>query len=275
MSNPAFKSMPAFSDRTLSAQELEQIYNQPAAVKTGQVAAQSPDIPAAVIGGSAKPMTYENTVSKTAILFGILIVCAAVAWFVPVLTIPGAIAALVLGLVIVFKKQVSVPLIVLHAAAEGLFVGGISATFETQWDGIVGQAVLGTLIVFAIVLALFSTGKVRASSRMNKIVTIAIMGYAAFSLVNIVLMLTGIVTDPWGLRGVTVFGIPLGVIVGALAIFLASYSLVMDFDQVQKGVQRRLPEQYAWLAGFGLVVTLVWLYVEILRLLAILRGSNN
>ncbi|MBT1035635.1 Bax inhibitor-1/YccA family protein [Canibacter sp. lx-45] len=274
MSNPALKSMPAFSNRTLTAKELEELYNQPSAQKPVQQEPAAPQTVADVVGGSATPMTFENTIRKTAVLFGVLLLAAAVGWFVPALALPAALIGFALCCVITLKKKISVPLIVLYSVVEGLFVGGISSFFERQWDGIVPQAVLGTLVVFATVLALFCSGKVRATPRMTKIVTVAIIGYALFSLVNVVLMITGAVTDPWGLRGATIMGIPLGVLIGGVAIFLASYSLVMDFEQIKNGVASRLPEKYGWLAGFGLVVTLIWLYVEILRVIAILRGND-
>lgn len=279
MSNPALSNNPALNGKSLSADELRRIYDQPAA----QTQRPGIDTPATEVGmggqqppviqPSDKPMTYENTISKTVMLFLIVLAFGAVGWFVPVLALPAAIIGLVLGLVNAFKKEPSVPLIVLYAVFQGVFLGGISGIFEAQWSGIVSQAIIGTLAVFAVVLLLFRSGKVRTSPRANKIFLIAIVGYAAFSLVNVVLMWTGVNSDPWGMRGATIFGIPLGVLIGGLAILLASYSLVMDFELIQNGVKNRVPEKWAWSAAFGLMVTLIWLYVEILRILAILRGN--
>ncbi|GAA1611389.1 Bax inhibitor-1/YccA family membrane protein [Leucobacter chromiireducens] len=280
MSNPALSNNPALNGKTLSADELRRIYDQPAA-QTQRPGIDTP-VEQAGFGGeqppvitpSDRPMTYENTISKTVMLFIIVLALGAVGWFFPILALPGAIAGLVLGLVNAFKKEPSVPLIVSYAAAQGLFLGGISGIFEAQWPGIVSQAVIGTLAVFGVTLLLFRSGKVRTSPRMTKMVLIAMVGYLVFSVVNMILMWTGVNSDPWGLRGVQLFGIPLGVIIGALAIFLAAYSLVMDFELIQNGVRNRVPEKWAWSAAFGLMVTLIWLYVEILRLLAILRGSD-
>ena len=280
MSNPALSSNPALNGKTLSADELRRIYDQPAAqtqrpgvdapiADAGAGAVQPP-----VITPSDKPMTYENTISKTVMLFLIVLATGAVGWFMPVLALPAAIIGLVLGLVNSFKKEPSVPLIVLYAVFQGLFLGGISGVFEAQWAGIVSQAVIGTLAVFGVTLLLFRSGKVRTSPKMTKMVLIAMVGYAVFSLVNFILMITGVNQDPWGLRGATIFGIPLGVVIGLLAIFLAAYSLVMDFELIQNGVRNRVPEKWAWSAAFGLMVTLIWLYVEILRILAILRGND-
>lgn len=289
MSNPALSNNPALNGKTLSADELRRIYDQPAA-QTQRPGIDTPGLNGAgavaaanagfggeqppVVTPSERPMTYENTISKTVMLFLIVLATGAVGWFMPGLALIGAIVGLVLGLVNAFKKEPSPVLIILYAAFQGLFLGGISGIFEAQWAGIVSQAVIGTLAVFGVTLLLFRSGKVRTSPKMTKMVLIAMVGYAVFSLVNFILMITGVVTDPWGIRGVTLFGIPLGVIIGLFAVFLAAYSLVMDFELIQNGVRNRVPEKWAWSAAFGLMVTLIWLYVEILRILAILRGNN-
>ncbi|WP_336651493.1 MULTISPECIES: Bax inhibitor-1/YccA family protein [unclassified Leucobacter] len=274
MSNPALSNNPALNGKTLTADELRRIYDQPAA-QTQRPGIDEPVAEAGfggeqppVIAPSDRPMTYENTISKTVMLFLIVLVFGAVGWFMPLLTLPAAIIGLVLGLVNSFKKEPSVPLIVLYAVFQGVFLGGISSVFEAQWSGIVSQAIIGTLSVFGVTLLLFRSGKVRTSPRLNKIFMIAIFGYLAFSVVNLVLMLFGINQNPWGLRTGWI-----GVAIGVLAVLLAAYSLVMDFELIQNGVKNRVPEKWAWSAAFGLMVTLIWLYVEILRILAILRGD--
>ncbi|QIK64273.1 Bax inhibitor-1/YccA family protein [Leucobacter viscericola] len=278
MSNPALSNNPALNGKTLTAEELRRIYDQPAAqtqrpgVDASAAAADSVQQPPVIVP-SDKPMTYENTISKTVMLFLIVLAFGAVGWFMPALALPAAIIGLVLGLVNAFKKEPSVPLIVLYAAFQGVFLGGISGLVEAQYSGIVSQAILGTLAVFAVVLLLFRSGKVRTSPRATKIFMVAIIGYGAFSLVNFILMLTGVNSDPWGVYGARINGFPIGIIIGGLAILLASYSLVMDFEMIQNGVKNRVPEKWAWSAAFGLMVTLIWLYFEILRLLAILRGN--
>ncbi|EYT52051.1 membrane protein [Leucobacter sp. UCD-THU] len=280
MSNPALSNNPALNGKTLTADELRRIYDQPAA-QTQRPGIDEPVAEAGfggeqppVVTPSDRPMTYENTISKTVMLFLIVLVFGAIGWFMPILALPAAIVGLVLGLVNSFKKEPSVPLIVLYAVFQGVFLGGISGIFEAQWAGIVSQAVIGTLSVFGVTLLLFRSGKVRTSPKMTKIVLIAMVGYLVFSLINFGMIMFGATDDPWGMRGVTVFGIPLGVVIGLLAVFLAAYSLVMDFELIQNGVKNRVPEKWAWSAAFGLMVTLIWLYVEILRILAILRGSD-
>lgn len=272
MSNPALSRNPALNGKTLTAEELERIYSQPAA-KT-QRPGVDPEPQQHGIGGqppvepSSSPMTYENTIVKTVMLFVIVLVTAAVGWQMPELALPAAIIGLVLGLVNAFKKEPSVPLIVLYAVFQGVFLGGISGIFEAQWAGIVSQAIIGTLSVFGVTLLLFRSGKVRTSPRMTKIVMIAMAGYLAFSLINFGMMMFGLTDNPWGMRSGWI-----GIAIGVLAVFLAAYSLVMDFELIQNGVRNRVPEKWGWAAAFGLMVTLIWLYVEILRILAILRGD--
>ena len=265
-SNPAFSRNPAFAApgtvaaaKTLSDSELQELYNAPAAGSQ-----------------DTNRMTYEDTIAKTALSFGILVVAAAIGWFLtPTLGIlpamVGAIVGLVLGLVNSFKKVPSAPLILAYAAFEGLFVGGISMIFETIWSGVVLQATLATLVVVGVTLALFASGKIRASKKATKIFLIAMIGYLVFSLVNVVLMVTGVNDNAFGLRSEEIFGIPLGLIIGVLAVLMAAYSLVLDFDFIQRGVNNRADRKYGWSGAFGIMVTVVWLYVELLRLFAISR----
>jgi uncharacterized YccA/Bax inhibitor family protein len=263
MANPAFSNSPAFASgakaanytKPVSSEELDAMYGRPSAtsVDTGR-------------------MTYEDTIVKTLIAFAVLVATAVVGWMVPILMIPGAIAGLVLALVNIFKKQPSRGLILAYAAAEGLFVGGISALFNGMWEGIVTQAVFGTLGVVGITLVLFLNGKVRTSPKMTKIFLVAMVGYAVFSLVNFGLMMFGATEGMFGLRSVEIIpGVPLGAILGVLVVLLAAYSLVMDFENVKTGVERGAPAIFGWQAAFGIMVTVVWLYLEILRLIAIFR----
>jgi uncharacterized YccA/Bax inhibitor family protein len=221
-------------------------------------------------------MSYEDTIVKTLLAFGVLVVGAVAGWNLPpIVWIVGALVGFVLALVNTFKKKPSPALVLLYAFFEGLFVGGISGYYNSAFDGIVTQAVFGTLGVFAVTLLLFSSGKVRATPKLTRFFLVAMVGYMAFSLVNLVLMWTGVTQTAFGLLGVTVFGIPLGVLIGIFVVLMAAYSLILDFDQIKTGIQRGAPKIYAWTAAFGLIVTLVWLYLEILRILAIVASSQR
>ncbi|TQL46962.1 putative YccA/Bax inhibitor family protein [Homoserinimonas aerilata] len=260
MANPAFSNSPAFASgakaasytKPVSSEELDAMYGRPSATPT-----------------DTGRMSYEDTIVKTLIAFAVLVATAVVGWMVPILMIPGAIAGLVLALVNIFKKQPSRGLILAYAAAEGLFVGGISYVFGSGFGyDIVPQAVFGTLGVVGVTLALFLSGKVRATPKMTKIFLVGMVGYAMFSLVNFGLVAFGATESMFGLRDANpIVSIGLGILI----VLLAAYSLVMDFENVKTGVERGAPRVFGWQAAFGIMVTVVWLYVEILRLLAIFR----
>lgn len=265
MANPVFDSSRVFGDprrqhdrgtvaaQTVDATTLEQMYAAPTATarETGR-------------------MTYEDVIVRTAGLLGVLVVAGAATWLLaPQLFFVGAIVGLALGLVNAFKKQPSPALIVSYAVAQGVFLGGISAFYQALWDGIVPQAVLATLCVFAVSLVAYRSGRVRVTPKFTRAVLIGMGGYLLFSLVNLGLMLFGVGDGTWG---------PLrsggwGVVISLVAVGLAAASLVIDFDAIKRGVEAGVPRTFAWYAAFGLVVTLVWLYLELLRLLAILRGD--
>ena len=282
--NPAFSRNPAFNGKTMTAEELSAIYNEPSAQpnRPGIDAPAAETAPTAPkVYASAEPMTYEDTLAKTAGLFLVLMVTAALTWVTfesgigLALMIVGALAGLGLGIANALKREPSPVLIFLYAAAQGMFLGGVSRFFETQWEGIVVQAVLGTLAVFAAVLLLFRSGKVRTSPKANKIFFIGMVGLLIFGVVNIILMMTGAAPGMFGAYSVMLWGwLPLGVVIGLFSIFMASYALVSDFEFIKQGVDNRVPRKYGWTAAFGLMVTLIWLYVEILRIIAIIRGSN-
>jgi uncharacterized YccA/Bax inhibitor family protein len=261
-SNPALTRNPYFNGNAvtkapdMTSAQLKAKYDQPSASDS-----------------DTNRMSYEDVIVKTLSTFVILLVGAVVGWSIPALMIPAALIGFVLALVNTFKKEPSPALILLFAAAQGIFVGGISGVLNAQFDGIVVQAVMGTLVVFGVTLALFANGKIRASKKATKIFMIATIAYAVFSLLNLGLMVTGLTDNAWGIRGMVIFGIPLGIIIGLFAIVLAAYSLVLDFDFVQRGVKSGAPRKFGWSAAFGLTLTLVWLYVEMLRLLAIFRGN--
>ena len=242
--------------QNMTAQQLQDLYSQPAATPV-----------------ETERMSYDDVIMKTAITLGVVLVGAVIGWFNPMLAIPAAIIAIVLALVNIFKKVPSAPLVIAYAFFEGIFVGGITYFVEVGFNqpGIALQAVTGTALVFIVTLLLFRAGKVRESKRATKVFMIAGIAYAAFSLVNLVVMLTGVNQDPWGLRSQEVFGIPLGLLIGPLVILLAAYSLVMDFTDIKRGVDAGAPRNYAWRAVFGLVLTIVWLYLEILRMLSLFR----
>ncbi|MDQ1057539.1 putative YccA/Bax inhibitor family protein [Arthrobacter globiformis] len=249
--------------QNMSNDQLQQMYNRPAAgpSETGR-------------------MTFDDVIVKTAVCLAAVVAGAAVTLVVALplasmLMIVGALGGFVLALVNTFKKQPSPALILAYAALEGLFLGGLTRILDGMYPGVGLQAVIGTLSVFAVTLVLFKSGKVRATPKAMRFFMIATIGYAVFAVINMIMMWTGAVDSPFGLRtSFEIAGIPLGVFIGLLAIGLAAFSLIMDFTSIEAGVRSGAPERFSWTAAFGLTVTLVWLYVEIIRLLAILRGDD-
>jgi len=222
-----------------------------------------------------KRMTYDDVIIKTGGLLALLVVVAAATWtLVPrpmlgVVMIVGLIGGLVLGLVNAFKRNPSPALIVAYTVFEGAFLGAISLMYNQIVDGAVWQAVLGTASVFAVSLFLFRSGKVRVTPKFTRWLMFALLGYALFSLINFVLMMTGVL-DGFGMRNG-----PIGVIVGLVAVGLAAASLIVDFDSIKRGVEAGVPAKMAWAAAFGLLVTLIWLYLELLRLVTIISSFGS
>ena len=218
-------------------------------------------------------LTMNDVLVKTGINLGLVAVGAAVAWNAPVLLLLGMVGGLVLGLVNSFKKKVSPILVMTYALMEGLLLGGLSAVVNMRYPGVAIQAVLATLVVAGTTLALFSNGKLRATPKLNKIFMIGAIGYLAYGLISI--LGAGIFGS--SLNSFSIGGIPLGLVVGLFAVALATYSLLLDFTTTSEAVEAGLPERESWRLAFGLTASLVWLYVEILRVLMYLASifSND
>lgn len=218
-------------------------------------------------------LTMNDVMVKTGINLGLVAVGAAVAWNAPVLLLLGMVGGLVLGLVNSFKKKVSPILVMTYALMEGLLLGGLSAVVNMRYPGVAIQAVLATLVVAGTTLALFSNGKLRATPKLNKIFMIGAIGYMAYGLISI--LGAGIFGS--SLNSFSIGGIPLGLVVGLFAVALATYSLLLDFTTTSEAVEAGLPERESWRLAFGLTASLVWLYVEILRVLMYLASifSND
>lgn len=279
MSNPVFSNNDVFGEprRRGGAAVQPRPYEAAGAGAAGQAAATGPSLeqmysaPSATTRDTGR-MTYDDVIMKTGGLLAVVVVVGALTWlFAPGLFFVGAIVGLVLGLVNAFKREPSPALITAYAVAQGVFLGGISAFFEAAWPGVVMQAVLATGATFVACLVLFRSGKVRVTPKFTRWLLVAVGGYLVFSLVNLGLVWFG----GYNMRtDVTVMGIPLGVIVGIVAVGLAAAMLILDFDSIKRGVEQGAPARYAWTAAFGLLVTIVWMYLEFLRLLSILRGGD-
>lgn len=261
--NPAFNRNAAFKANP-TAEELQRLYDLPSANRAPE-----------------RSLTVEDTVVKSFITFLVLIVGAVIGWTIlltnpavgTTVTFVSAIAALIFAMIALFKRTPSPTMVLLYALAQGIAIGAISLTYESFYNGIILQAVIGTLAVVGVTLALFASGKIRASARATKIFFIVFIAYFVYSIVNVFLMMFGAIqNNPWGMDGIEIFGIPLGVILAPVIILLGAYSLVLDFDTIKQGVANKAPAAFAWTGALSVTITVVWLYMQILRILAIARN---
>ena len=239
--------------RNMQVDQLEQSYNAPAAssMRTGR-------------------MTIEDVVAKTGFLFTILVVVGAIAWRSNLgmgAVMLGFLGGFVLAMIISFSKSIKPGLVVAYAAFEGLALGTLSSYYESYYPGIVSQAVIGTMAAFAGVLIMYRNGTLRATPQFTRALIGAAIGYFILGLVSLVASFLG-VGQGYGFYGVS----GLGLLLAVAGVAIASLFLVLDFDQIQKGVNNGVPEKESWRASFGLMVTIVWLYLEVLRLISILRN---
>ncbi|MSW57857.1 MAG: hypothetical protein F2834_03800, partial [Actinobacteria bacterium] len=181
----------------------------------------------------------------------------------------GFLGGFVLAMVNTFSKTVRPALIMAYAAFEGLALGTLSHVYNTIYPGIVSQAIIGTLAAFVGVLFAYKSGRVRVTPKFTRMVMGAAIGYLVLGLVSMFASFAN-VGGGMGLYGVS----GLGLLLALAGVAIASIFLILDFDQIQKGVNAGLPEVESWRAGFGLMVTIVWLYMEVLRLLSILRSGD-
>ncbi|MFP5219565.1 MAG: Bax inhibitor-1/YccA family protein [Actinomycetes bacterium] len=214
-------------------------------------------------------MTVEDVVVRTALMLGTIVVTGAATWYLGLegLWLPAMLVGLVLGLVIAFKQITNPAVIISYSAIEGVFLGGITKFFESAYPGIAVQAVTGTVAVAVAMLFLYRSGRIRVTPRFTKMVIGATFGYMILLLVN--LGASFFVDGGLGLFN----GGLLGIGISLFAVGLASLNLVIDYDFIDSAAKNGVPEKYGWYAAFGLVVTLVWLYIEMLRLISQLRGD--
>jgi uncharacterized YccA/Bax inhibitor family protein len=225
-------------------------------------------------------MTMDDVVMRTGTTLGILIVTAALAWaLLPVddanigrsygIGIGAAVIGMVLALVQSFKRTASPALIVSYAAFEGVFLGVVSSVVDNRIaSGAAMQAVIGTLAVFAAVLVAYKAGWIRVNRRFYGFVMAAALGFMLLMVVNLLFAAFG------GGDGLGFRSGGLGILFGIIGVLLGACFLALDFKQVEDGIAYGAPKEEAWLAAFGLTLTLVWIYMEFLRLIAILNSND-
>jgi uncharacterized YccA/Bax inhibitor family protein len=228
-------------------------------------------------------MTIKGTISASATLFVLLLAAATVGWLqtdsmtydefgnaqvgFPPFAFVGVIVGLVCVIALYFRPMWAKVLGPVYSIAQGFFVGALSKMYETYYDGIVIQAAGATIAVFAVMLVLYRTNIIRVTDRFRRIVIGATMGVMVFYGVSMLIRLFAGADAVSFLSSPSLLGIGFSVLVAGLA----AMNLALDFDFIERGVQSGLDKRFEWFAAFGLLVTIVWLYLEILRLLAKLR----
>jgi len=221
---------------------------------------------------STQYMTMDDVVTKTGVTFLVTVLTAAATWLaVPdsvavVLLIPALLIGLVLGLVIAFKQIANPAATLAYAAVQGVLVGAISEFYAANFGSdLITQAVIGTFGVFFGMLVVYKTGAIRVTPKLTRWIVGALFGVLALVLVNLVASF--FIDGGLGLRD----GGPIAIIFSLVVIGVAAFSLLLDFDMADEAIRRGAPAKFAWYIAFGLLVTVVWLYLEILRLLSYFR----
>jgi uncharacterized YccA/Bax inhibitor family protein len=279
-SNPVFRKAEGFSGRSASGMSYPAYGSRPS-TQTYDPYAQGGGMPTRTDAG---PMTIDSVVQKTAMTLGLTVLVAAATWFLTpdlrevgvnpgslyLLAMVGAFGGFALSMVNSFKRVVSPALVLAYAGLEGLFVGAFSKILDSAFGsgegGLVMGAVFGTFAAVAGTLAAYKFFNIRVTPTFRKWVIAAMFGFVALSLMDVVLGLFG---ASFGFNG---FG-GMGFVSSLIGLGLGVLMLILDFDFVERGIEAGLPERESWRAAFGLTVTIIWIYIELLRLLAILRGE--
>jgi uncharacterized YccA/Bax inhibitor family protein len=245
-SNPVFGQSPAL--KTPTPQQLQEMYDAP------------------------QRLTMDDVVNRTGMLLGLLVLTGAGAWVLdagPGLVFGSALVGFVLAMVNIFKREVSPGLVIAYATVEGVFVGGVSKAYNDVpgWEGLPLQAAVGTAVVFGSVLWAYKSGKLRATARFAKIVTLSFLGLFGLLIVDLLVNVFDGSGHGLGLRD----GSGMAILFSLAFIVVGSLTFVLDFDQADRMIAAGVPERESWRIAFGLVVGLVWLYLEILRLLSYFR----
>jgi len=235
--------------------------------------------------GVSRPLTIDDVVTKTGITLAVLSAVAVVSYFMveanqalaAPFTFIGAFGGLALVLIATFGRKQDSPAIVLtYAALEGLFLGAFSfllahfSVSSTNAGVMIGQAILGTIGVFVGMLVVYKTGAIRVTPKFTRMIVAGVFGVVVLMLGNLVLGMFGVGHgEGLGLRS----GGPLAIIFSLVCIGLAAFSFLIDFDAADQMIRAGAPEKAAWGIALGLTVTLVWLYIEILRLLSYLQND--
>jgi len=225
------------------------------------------------IPNSSDVMTIEGTINKTAMSFLLLLATASYAWTNPSvgLMMLGFIGGFIIALITIFKKMWAPYTVSIYALLEGLALGGISQYFEGHYPGIVGQAIFLTFGILIALLLAYKTGLIKPTENFKLGVFAATGGIAIMYLISWIMSMFGSGMTILNPNNTSLLSIGISIFV----VVIASLNLVLDFDFIEEGAERGAPKYMEWYGAFGIMVTLIWLYLEILRLLAKLQSRRN
>lgn len=275
-SNPVLSRPDAFTPQQQNPQGYQQ-YGQP----QGQYGYQQPGqpypgqqfYPQDPVQATRGVMTIDDVITKSAITMGTVIAVAAITFmFMPAtLLLPAMIVSALVGFVTVMivaaRRVINPGAVLAYAAIEGVFIGAVSKIYESAWGGIVPAAVMATLVTAGATLAVYKFFRIKVTSKFRKMVMIGTLAYAGVLLVNFILSMFGM--------GFLFSGGNLAflLLISAIGVSLAVFNLILDFDYIEQGIAMGAPASESWRGAFGLTVTMIWLYIEMLRLLSYFRSN--
>lgn len=231
----------------------------------------------AIQNSNEETMTINGAINKAIILSLILMLSALVSvYFVLARNIEllypavmvSSIGALILGIIMTFKKEMAKTFSILYAILEGIAIGGISFIFNAVYEGIVAQAVFFTSVDLLIMLLLYKFRIIKVNDKFRSVIFGATLCIAIVYFINFILgffkMSVPFLTD----------SSPIGIVISVVIVAIASFNLLLDFDFIERGANMNMPKYFEWYSAFGLLVTLVWLYLEILRLLSKIKSRD-
>ena len=274
-SNPVLSRPDAFTPQQQNPQGYQQYgqpqgqygYQQPGQPYPGQQYPQDP------VQATRGVMTIDDVITKSAITMGTVIAVAAITFmFMPAtLLLPAMIVSALVGFVTVMivaaRRVINPGAVLAYAAIEGVFIGAVSKFYESAWNGIVPAAVMATLVTAGATLAVYKFFRIKVTSKFRKMVMIGTLAYAGVLLVNFILSMFGM--------GFLFSGGNLAflLLISAIGVSLAVFNLILDFDYIEQGIAMGAPASESWRGAFGLTVTMIWLYIEMLRLLSYFRSN--
>ena len=284
-SNPVLSRPDAFTPQQQPNQQGYQQYGQPQdqygyQQQPGQYGYQQPgqpypgqQYPQDPVRAAQGTMTIDDVITKSAITMGTVIAVAAITFmFMPAtFLMPAMIVSAIVGfitvMVVAARRVINPGAVLVYAAIEGVFIGAVSKIYESMWGGIVPAAVLATLVTAAATLGAYKFFRIKVTNKFRKMVMIGTLAYAGVLMVNFVLSLFGM--------GFLFSGgnLMFLLLISAIGVSLAVFNLIMDFDYIEQGIAMGAPASESWRGAFGLTVTMIWLYIEMLRLLSYFRSN--